>query len=370
MNTSRILSTARPEDAEGRAVRSKRNIAVVLVTLSIAVLVALAVVAVTRYWKHGRFIESTDDAYVAADSTIIAPKVSGYVTEVDVDDNQQVHAGQLLARIDERDYRVALQNADADGEIANAQLATAQAKLDMQSSIVKQSDAAVVGAQALSSISAINRKRDETLAGTGYGSLQNAQESSARARESAANLLRLQAAARTSRQQIEEMRAEVAEARGRLAHAQAVHSKADLDLQHTSLVSAISGVVGRRTVRVGQMVQPGNALMAVVPLHQVYVVANFKETQLTRMSPGQAVTIHVDTFPDDDIAGHIDSLSPASGLEFALLPSDNATGNFTKIVQRIPVKILLDQPNRKNRLRPGMSVEADVDTSRSQTQKS
>jgi membrane fusion protein (multidrug efflux system) len=212
-------------------------------------------------------------------------------------------------------------------------------------------------------IASINDRRYGDLAQVGYSSEQVAQEAAARRREAGANLDRVQAAAQAARRQTAVLTTQVALAQGKLAHARAVETQAELDLEHTAITSPANGVVGRRTVRVGQMAQPGNALMAVVPLQAVYVVANFKETQLTHMHAQDSVELHVDAFPGDVIRAHVDSISPASGLEFSLLPSDNATGNFTKIVQRIPVKIVLNDGRLAGQIRPGMSVEADVDTS-------
>jgi membrane fusion protein (multidrug efflux system) len=343
--------------------QSRRSVKKLAAWLGGVVVIAAAAIGGVRYWTYGRFIESTDDAYVQADSTVIAPKVSGYVAAVMVQDNQRVRAGQTLALIDDRDYRAAFAQAQSDVQIATAELASARAQLDTQGAIVAQADATVTGARAAESIASINDRRYGDLAQVGYSSEQVAQEAAARRREAGANLDRVQAAAQAARRQTAVLTTQVALAQGKLAHARAVETQAELDLEHTAITSPANGVVGRRTVRVGQMAQPGNALMAVVPLQAVYVVANFKETQLTHMHAQDSVELHVDAFPGDVIRAHVDSISPASGLEFSLLPSDNATGNFTKIVQRIPVKIVLNDGRLAGQIRPGMSVEADVDTS-------
>ncbi|BEU28470.1 HlyD family secretion protein [Paraburkholderia sp. 22B1P] len=360
VTTARDATDEREIDSPGSPVRGRaRKLAAWLGGILV---VAVVLIGGGRYLTYTRFIESTDDAYVQADSTVIAPKVSGYVAAVLVHDNQSVHAGQALAVIDDRDYRAALSRARSDVQIATAELAAARAQLEAQSAVIAQSDATVAGAFAAQSIAAVDDRRYVELAAVGYSTEQASQEATARQREARASLQRSQAEALAARRQAEVLRMQVAVAQGKLAHAQAVEDQATLDLQHTSIVSPVDGVIGRRTVRVGQMTEPGTALMAVVPLRAVYVIANFKETQLTHMDVRDPVEIHVDAFPGDAIPAHVDSISPASGLEFSLLPSDNATGNFTKIVQRIPVKLVLNDSRLIERIRPGMSVEVDVDT--------
>jgi membrane fusion protein (multidrug efflux system) len=265
-----------------------------LLALGVAVVLIGAAGAYGRqYWTVGRFLQSTDDAYVEADSTIVAPEVSGYLSGVLVADNQPVKAGQPLAKIDDRDYVAALDQAKAD-------VATAQ------------SDIANVTA---------------------------------------------------AEQQVAMLQAQLAKANAALQRSQAAQQQAQLNLGFTDIVAPIDGVVGNRSLRIGQFVQAGTQLMAVVPLAAVYVVANFEETQLADIRAGEPVDIVVDTYSGATVKGHVDSVAPTSGQEFALLPPDNATGNFTKIVQRVPVKIAIDanDPLRGN-LRPGMSVTATIDT--------
>lgn len=329
---------------------------------------AIAAVAVAGdigwdYWMIGRFQETTDDAYVKADTTIIAPKVSGYLSEVLVADNQPVKAGQPLARIDDRDYAVAVQQAKADAEAARADINDVEANLDQQQAVIAQARATVEVDKARVTFTQQDNDRYSSLARTGAGSVQNEQQAVSKLQIAQSTLQKDTAAVMAAEQQTGMLRARLAKAEAVLAHDRAVQSQAELNLSYTTIVAPAEGVVGNRSLRAGQYVQAGTQLMAVVPMNAVYVVANFKETQLTEVRAGQPVTIDVDMFPGTTVRGHVDSIAPASGQEFALLPPDNATGNFTKIVQRIPVKILLDADDPlAGLLRPGMSVNPTIDT--------
>ena len=315
------------------------------------------------YWTVGRFEISTDDAYVKADSTTIAPKVSGYIAAVLVGDNESVKAGQVLARIDNRDYGVALDQAKADVAAAKAAVSNKQAALDAQQSVIEAARAALGVDQANHTFAEQDDKRYAHLATTGYGSVQNAQQAASRIAAAKASVARDQASLVTALKQVDVLKAELAQAEATLARSEAAQNQAELNLSYTDIVSPGDGVVGNRTLRVGQYVQAGTQLMSVVPVAQAYIVANYKETQLTDVRPGQPVEIEVDTFPGVAVRGHVDSIAPASGQEFALLPPDNATGNFTKIVQRIPVRIVLDTGSPlAGDLRPGMSVYPSIDT--------
>ena len=315
------------------------------------------------YWTVGRFEVSTDDAYVQADSTTVAPKVSGYIGTVLVADNEPVKTGQVLARIDDRDFAVALQQARADVDAARAAVNGKQAQLEAQQSVIDSARATVSVDQANAGFAEQDDRRYATLATSGYGSQQNAQQAASRIAAARAAIARDTAALATALKQVDLLNAELAQAQATLAHDEAVQRQAELNLSYTAIVSPVDGVVGNRTLRVGQYVQAGTQLMSVVPVAGAYIVANYKETQLTDVHPGQAVEIDVDMFPGTVVGGHVDSIAPASGQEFALLPPDNATGNFTKVVQRIPVKIVLDQANPlAGALRPGMSVYPTIDT--------
>ena len=315
------------------------------------------------YWTTGRFMVSTDDAYVQAHSVLISPKVSGYISEASVDDNQSVHAGEILARIDPRDYQTALDQARASVTAVQASIDTLSQQIAQQKLAVEQARQLVASDQAALVYSQQDFQRYTELAKTGNGTVQRAQLAQADIREKQAALQHDATGVGVAKKQIGVFEAQLAQARATLAQQQAMEHQAELNLSYTTITAPVDGTVGVRTLRVGQYVQAGTQLMAVVPLQAVYITANYKETQLTDVRPGQPVTIDIDTFPGTTVHGHVDSLAPASGQEFALLPPDNATGNFTKIVQRIPVKIVLDRDSAlAGLLRPGMSVESVIDT--------
>jgi membrane fusion protein (multidrug efflux system) len=312
------------------------------------------------YWTVGRFLVSTDDAYVKADNTTVAPKVSGYLHEVLVGDNERVSAGQVLARIDDRDFKVALEQAKADVAAAEAAVASKRAQLDVQQAIIAAAKATLDVDTASATFATQENKRYTDLAATGYGSVQNAQSAQSRNAGALAAIERDKANLVSASKQVELLKAEIAQANAAASRANALQHQAELNLSYTTIIAPIDGVAGNRTLRAGQYVQAGTQLMSLVPASGAYVIANFKETQLTNVQAGQPVDIDVDMFPGKPVHGHVDSLAPASGQEFALLPPDNATGNFTKVVQRIPVKIALDASNVE--LRPGMSVIPTIQT--------
>jgi membrane fusion protein (multidrug efflux system) len=316
----------------------------------------------TEYWRNGRFMVSTDDAYVQADNTLIAPRVSGYISDVLVADNQPVKAGQVLARIDARDYQTALRQATADRLAAEAEIGSIDAQLTLQASVIEQANQQVASADAALRFARQDHARYDSLSRTGAGTIQSEQQTESMLVQRTAALAQARAAYAAAKQQVDVLQASRVKAASQLEHYRAAEQQAQLNLGYTTITAPEDGIVGARTLRVGQYVQAGTQLMAVVPLDAVYIVANYKETQLTRVRPGQPVEISVDTFPDVTIHGHVDSVSPATGLQFALLPPDNATGNFTKIVQRLPVKIVLDRGFGEGLLRPGMSVEPEIDT--------
>jgi len=334
--------------------------------LSIGVLLLAGVVVVTYYghdyWTTGQFIESTDDAYVKADYTTIAPKISGYVAEVLVEDNEAVKAGQLLARVDDRDYRSALTQAQANLQAATAAVANLDAQLVLQQSVIAQAEANVAASKALLSFADADNQRYQNLIRSGAGTSQRAEQSVSTRDQAVATLQRDQAALIAEEKRIPVLQTQHDQAAAERDSSAATAQQAELNLSYTRITAPVDGVVGARTLRVGQFVTAGTQLMALVPLDAVYVVANYKETQLTYVRRGEPAEIKIDSFPDHSIKGHVDSISPASGLEFSLLPPDNATGNFTKIVQRIPVKIVIDDSKLSGFLRSGMSVESNIDT--------
>jgi membrane fusion protein (multidrug efflux system) len=315
------------------------------------------------YWTVGQYLVSTDDAYVRADSTTIAPKVTGYLHEVLVKDNERVATGQVLARIDDRDFKVALDQAKADVAAAHATITSKQAQFEVQEAVINAAKATLDVDRAAVTFAAQDNKRYTDLAATGSGTVQNAQQAQARIASAQALLARDGANLASALKQVDLLKAEIVQADAALARAEALQHQAELNLGYTTITAPIDGVVGNRTLRVGQYVQAGTQLMSVVPPAGAYVVANYKETQLTDVHQGQAVDIAVDMFPGQIVHGHVDSIAPASGQEFALLPPDNATGNFTKVVQRIPVRIALDTGgNPRIDLRPGMSVIPTIET--------
>ncbi|MBY5848463.1 HlyD family secretion protein [Rhizobium leguminosarum bv. trifolii] len=320
-----------------------------------------------RYWTVGRFIESTDDAYVKADYTTVAPKVAGYISQVLVNDNDAVKAGQVLARIDDRDFQAALSQAKADVKAAEAAITNIDAQISLQQSVIEQARATVDASQASLDFAVSDAARSARLITNGAGTQSRAEQTQSARDQAAAAVERDRAALVTAQNKVPVLQTEREQTVAQRDRAAAAAHQAELNLSYTDIVAAVDGTVGARSIRVGQYVTSGTQLMAVVPLHAVYVVANFKETQLTYISPGQSVEIKVDSFPDISIKGHVDSVSPASGLEFSLLPPDNATGNFTKIVQRIPVKIVIDDEALSGLLRSGMSVEPEIDTKAAQT---
>jgi membrane fusion protein, multidrug efflux system len=314
------------------------------------------------YLTTGRYLETTDDAYVKADSTIVSPKVSGYLAQVLVADNEPVKAGQLLARIDDRDFRTALDQARADVAGSEATVRNLDAQIALQHPIMEQESADIAAAEANLQFAREEQVRSDGLMKTGAGTVQRAQQTDAALREKIAQLQHGKSGLLAAQRKIDVLTAERAKSVAALDHARAVEAQMALSLSYTEITAPVDGTVGARTLRVGQFVQAGTQLMAVVPLDAVYVVANFKETQLTNVRNGQPVEVQIDSFHGTRLKGHVDSLSPASGLEFALLPPDNATGNFTKIVQRVPVKIVLDDHSLTGLLRPGMSAEPTVNT--------
>lgn len=341
---------------------SRQAIKRAALALALALGVAVAGDFGYDYLTTGRYLESTDDAYVKADSTIIAPKVSGYIALVLVGDNEMVKAGQILAKIDDRDFKAALGQARADVAAAEASVRNLDAQLELQQPIIEQSTADVTAADANLKFAQEERARYDDLMKSGSGTIQRAQQTDAALRASNAQLQHARSGLVAAQRKVDVLTTQRAQAVAQLEHARAVADQAELNLSYTEITAPVDGTVGARSLRVGQFVQAGTQLMAVVPLDAVYVVANFKETQLTHVRAGQPVELRVDSFRNRTLHGHVDSLSPASGLEFALLPPDNATGNFTKIVQRVPVKIVLDDHGLTGLLRPGMSAVPTVDT--------
>ncbi|MDE8345401.1 MAG: HlyD family secretion protein [Acidocella sp.] len=334
----------------------------IFVPLGLFAAIAL-IIWLVHYFLVGQYFITTDDAYIAADSSLIAPKISGYITEIPVRDGQAVQPGQRLAVIDPRDYQIALAAAQADVAAAQASIATDTAALSLQQAKIAAAQATLQGDEARLAFATQNLHRYASLSASGASTKQNTEEAKTTLATTKASLAADQAALLGATRDLGVLHASLAHSLAAQAQAQASATQAALNLSHTSIRSPFAGIVGNKTVALGDYLQPGNPIMAIVPLAQVYVIANYKETQITNIRPGQPVRLTVDAYPGLKVTGRVDAISPASGQEFALLPPDNATGNFTKIVQRVPVKIILNlTPDLIGKLRPGLSVEPAIDT--------
>ncbi len=305
--------------------------------------------------------QSTDDAYVRADFTVVAPQVPGTVRRVLVQDNQPVKAGDLLVEIDESEFVVAVKAAKGRVASAQASIASLQANLLRQESAIRQAQAAVAADEAALKLARENEARYRNLSLDGSGTVQALQQAEAQVGIQSANREKNQAGVRVARQQVEILKADLENARATLAQARSAQEAAELKLSYTRIAAPVSGVIGQKSVRIGAFVPVGQPLLAIVPLGDVYVTANFRETQLARVRPGQAVEIEADAFPGERLKGTVESLGPASGASYSAVAPHNATGNFTKIVQRLPVRIRIDpgQPAAE-RLRVGMSVTPTI----------
>ena len=327
-----------------------------------AVTLVAVVIGGAFWWANKQHYESTDNAFVQADTVIVSPQVAGYVTEVLVSDNQQVEAGQVLARIDPSTFQAKLDQAQANAAALDAAVTNVDDKAALEQAMIAQRAAGVESAKAEAARAGSDLRRYSDLAGQGWVSEQKLQTIKAQAAETSAAVQQAAATLEAERRTAGSLGSTRAQT---LAQAEAAHAaveQAKIDLEHTIIRAPVSGVVGARGVRPGQLVQPGATLMAVVPLGKAYVVANFKETQVSRLRIGQPVEIRADAFGKQTIKGHIDSFSPATGAEFALIPVENAVGNFTKIAQRVPVRIVVDRSTPFGAaLRPGLSVAVKVD---------
>jgi membrane fusion protein (multidrug efflux system) len=330
--------------------------------LLVATLALLAVAGGLWWWLEGRFFQSTDNAYVEADIAVIAAKVSGYVESVDVTDNQPVKAGDPLVHLVDADYRAALARAEAEVERLSSARGAAGARTLAEAGQVAEAEAALVAAIAQSRRAAADVARAEGLLKQGFTTRATVDARRAEADAAAALVDERRAAISAARAGRKAASGDAGGASGALKAALAQQEAARLDLENTIIRSPTEGIVGNRSVRPGQYARPGQQLLVVVPVAEAYLVANFKETQIAGMKPGMPVTVTLDAFPDAPLQGRIDSFSPASGSRFSVIPPENATGNFTRIVQRVPVKILLDRPLPEGvRLVPGLSAHARVD---------
>ncbi|MET0710768.1 MAG: HlyD family secretion protein [Tardiphaga sp.] len=349
------------EAAPAAAPKSGRKKAILL---GVGALLAVAGVYYgVNYYLVGRFMVSTDDAYVRANNTTLGARVAGHIAAILPGDNTSVKAGDVLFRIDDGDYRIAV-------DAARRKIATQQATIDrigrqvtaMQSA-VEQANAQMVSADAMSKRAQLDFERQDALSTKGFASRATYETSQASRDQTAASVQAAKAAVDAARDNVEVTKAQQNEARAQLAELQSSLDKAQRDLDFTQVKAPVDGIFSNRLVNTGDYIQAGQRLANVVPLDAVYIDANFKETQLRRLKPGQPVSIELDADSSRAIEGTVESLAPASGSVFTLLPPDNATGNFTKIVQRVPVRLKVPADVAKeNLLRAGMSVYVRVNT--------
>jgi membrane fusion protein (multidrug efflux system) len=353
---------AEPPPAQRPPLLQRRSVRLGMTASALALLAGLSV-GLGQWWTHGRFVQSTNDAYLAADQVSVAPRVSGYVEQVLVADNQEVVAGQPLVRIDPREPDAKLDQASALVDQGRAQIRQAQAQIVGQEAQIAQAKAQAAGARSSAVWAQSQVERYAPLAKSGAETAehldqlrQNRDQARSQTDAAAAQVL-------SAQRQIDTLRAQIGVAQAQVEQAEAQARQAHIDVDAAVVRASIAGRVGDRTVRAGQFVQPGVRLMSVVPIQSLYLTANFKETQIGRMRPGQPVSVKVDALGGRTLNGVVDSFAPGTGAQFALIPPSNATGNFTKIIQRVPVRIRIDAPNDVRAvLVPGLSVDVAVDT--------
>jgi membrane fusion protein (multidrug efflux system) len=326
----------------------------VLATAAACILVVV-LIAGLLYWLNIRHYESTDDAFVAARSFSIAPKVGGYVTEIPVTDNQHVTAGQTLAQIDPRDYRIAVNQSQAQVDAAQANIANIEAQISSQKAQIDQARAQLDQAQAQLQFSQQEQARALDLVQKGAGTVQKEQQTSSDLNAQQANTARAKAGLIAAQLQDKVLETQRDSAHAALDQAQAQLDQARLNLAYTDILAAQPGRVAKLGAAKGAFVTPGQSLMMFVP-DELWITANYKETQLADMRPGQEVEIRIDAYPGRKLTGHVASVQPGSGTVFSLLPAENATGNYVKVVQRVPVKIVVDDWPADLPIGPGMSV--------------
>lgn len=356
------MNATSPQQPQPERTAKRRRVRIVLVVLGLFVVLAVAS-AIAYHLLIGRYFQETDDAYLKADSVTVAPKVGGYVTEVLVHDNEDVHVGQPLVVIDPRDYQAQAEQYEAQISIAEANVDSIRAQIAEQEASIAQARAQLNAAkdsaayaerevQRYVPLVAGGAEKVETLAGKRNDALQARNQTAAQ-----------YAALQNAQRRIASLEAQVRQSQAQADSARAQLRAAQVNVQATTIVSSVNGRIGDKTVQVGQYVQPGTRMLDIVPLSGLYATANFKETQLGRVRIGQPVELTVDALPGVKLYGKVESLSPGTGAEFSLLPPQNATGNFTKIVQRVPVRITLEaSAETREVLIPGMSVTAEIDT--------
>jgi membrane fusion protein (multidrug efflux system) len=337
----------------------RRFVALVLVPL----ILAAGVFFGYRYWTVGRFQISTDDAYIGADIATLSAKVSGYVTSVEVGDHAHVRTGDVIARIDDGDYKLAVQTATDKIATQKASIARMDSQIVAQQAAIEQARAQLTANEADAKRASLELDRQKDLAQRDFSSRQTLETTEARNTQAVAAVRSAKAAIDAALANVEVTKAQKGEAEGTLKQLETALAIAQRDLSFTVIRAPFDGVIGNRAMQKGDLVQPGQRLASLVPLDAVYIDANFKETQLEGMRAGQAVDIEVDAVPGHVFHGKVVSFAPASGAVFSLLPPENATGNFTKVVQRVPVRIRVEQrADEHDLLRPGMSVVVSVNT--------
>ncbi len=335
--------------------------------VGISAAAALGVIAAVAFGVHwftvGRYIERTDDAFVGGDITVIAPKVAGFISEVAVADNQRVAAGDLLVKIDDRDYRAALAKAQAAVEAQRANLANLDATRHLQESVIAQARARVAASDAEVTRTHDDEVRFRDLSAHAAASIQVSQKAEAEYKQALAQGQGVRAALQGAQRQLDVIDTQKRQTEAAIAEAVAAEDLARLNVGYTELRAPIAGVVGNRSARTGSFAAVGTQLISIIPADGLWIDANFKESQISMVRAGLEATIKADVLPGEVFHGHVVSLAPATGAQFSVLPPENATGNFTKIVQRVPVRIRLDGDGaRLGRLRPGLSVTASFDT--------
>ena len=311
------------------------------------------------YWEHSSHFETTDDAFIAARQFAIAPKVSGYIVAVPVTDNEHVNKGDVIARIDDRDYRAALEQAQAQVAAAEAGVKNSDAQIATQEAQITANQAQVTQAQASLVFAKQQAARFQALVRTGAGTVENAQQYASQQNQQQAALEAAQATLTLAQRQVDTLKAQRATAVANLQQAEAQRALAELNLSYTVVKADQPGRVASLTAGVGEYATAGTALTMFVP-DDIWLTANYKETELDHMRPGQPATIEIDAYPERDFRGHVASIEPGSGTAFSLLPAENATGNYVKIIQRVPVKIVFDHIPQDVTLGPGMSVVPTV----------
>ncbi|HEX7761786.1 MAG TPA: HlyD family secretion protein [Caulobacteraceae bacterium] len=325
---------------------------------------AILILVTTRWtaWQGGAGWQSTDDAYLQSDLTPISAKVPGYIREVPVQDFDHVRAGQLIAQVSDDDYKATVAQGEANVAAATAQVAALKAQHDLQQANVEAAHAVAASTAAALDQNTRDLARQKKLLETGSSSPEAAEKLQTTRAQLTAQLDQNRAQANAAQRQLAVLLAQAGQAQAAVAAQQASLQVARINLGYTRIVAPQDGVIGQRQVRPGQFVGVGGQVTTLTPLPKVWVIANYKETQLTHMAVGEKAQVTIDTFPGHTLKGHVLAFAPGSGAQFALLPPDNATGNFTKVVQRIAVKIAIDDPDGlADRLRPGMSVVAKID---------